>query len=312
MSQKNTSFEAVRRELKGGQEEALLRKLWLAGGGENGGKDAIATILRSEMRIDLVDVSVKLLDVNARAIPPAKFDFEVVDANKAFYNTKPTIDLRGIYDTFRAIIPAEFEIVSFDQFVDDYETIMRQIGDNKQVANAKNGLCLPIIMPKHEFSDYGHVLEGIYLEIVKASYLAAFPKRTFENWRRRELNGQVTIVNGTRHDCLIGAMRERSVVGVFLLPLQGFSIPADREMIKLFPKEWLLAGAIDTAVAMAAYPATLARDYNVPALDCAAVQWQDPENSLCFDPDDSKLDFDSRDLGAYGHCSGGVLVLRQS
>ena len=298
-------------QLDDGQQKAVIKKLWLAGGGKKGGMEAFWAILRGELRVDLTDVSVKLIDATVRAIPPAKFGYGVTDANTSFSWTKPTLDLRAIYDAYRAIIPAELSIVTFEEFVGEYQAIMGQIEANRQVANAKNGLCLPVIMPKHDIDDYGQVLEDLYLKMVEAAYKKAFSNRTFENCRRGELTGQVQVVPETRHDRLLSLMCERSVVGVYNPIFQGFGLEADRAIMKLFPDNWLLAGPIDTAMAIVGPSATLASDFNTPALDCAAVQWQDPEVSLCFIPDDSRLFFDDRSLRASECFSGGVLVLRQ-
>jgi hypothetical protein len=167
-------------------------------------------------------------------------------------------------------------------------------------------------MPKHDIgANYGQVLEDMYLKLVAEAYKRAFPNRTFENYRKGELAGQVTVVDGTRHDRLISTMRERSVVGMYCMPMQGFGIMTDRAMIKLLPDNWLLAGGLDTSMAFAGYPGTLARDFNTPVADCAALQWQDPECSLCLSPNDVSLDFDRGFLDACGDCSGGVFVLRQ-
>lgn len=280
-------------KLDDGQKAAFIRKAWLAGGGKKGGDAIFMAALQNEVRIEFVDNSVKLIDANGRAIPPAGFKFGVVDANKAFYYVQPELDLRAIYNTYRDAIPGDMEIVTYEYFEVEVQAILAELEANRQVANLTKGLYLPIILPKHAFGDYGDALGGVYLKMVKCAYEEAFPGRTFENYRKGTLAGQVQIVDGTRHDKLIGMMREQSVVGVYTLPFQGFSIPADREMIKMFPDNWLLSGAIDTAMAFAAFPSTLARDYNTPVADCAAVSWQDPGISLCLVPSVGSLVFGS-------------------
>jgi len=108
-------------------------------------------------------------------------------------------------------------------------------------------------------------------------------------------------------------MKERPTVGLwFANPLQGFSIPADREQIAAFTDQSIiLSGAIDTALAWVATPQVLARDWHTPGYDCSALAWKSAVYSLLFKAIDDSADFDYRGLYAYDAYSGSVLVLGQ-
>ncbi len=71
------------------------------------------------------------------------------------------------------------------------------------------------------------------------------------------------------------------------------------------------AGGMDIPVAMVMYPDILARDFNTPGLDMAALQWRSADSSLFFLADDDGLDFFRADCLAYarGDYSGGLLFL---
>ncbi|MBD3282389.1 MAG: hypothetical protein GF387_02155 [Candidatus Portnoybacteria bacterium] len=68
---------------------------------------------------------------------------------------------------------------------------------------------------------------------------------------------------------------------------------------------------MDTLIAMAMYPDILARDWNTPGLDMAALQWRSADCSLLFKARGDKLGFVSTDFlaRALDSSSGGLLFL---
>ncbi len=307
-------FQKYWASLTDGQRTAVGAKVGRAKtGDESVAQEVIEAVLRGDLRVVLEDATLLLVDDTGRAIPFPNFNSKYINENKDFYFTQPEVNYGAVYAEASPILSAIGECVTAEQFERDARAIIAEIGDDRQISNLLKRTHLPIFFPRHDIGDnYGEKLKSAYLAAVKTSYLKSFPQREFKNWPAGELDGQVKVVSGTRHERLIEIMRQRSVVGVYFPnPLQGFSIPGDREMIQMFPRQCLLSGAIDTAVAMTIYPQTLARDPNTPTLDCAAVQWQDPGNSLYFGAGDD-LVFCDGGLGETDRCTGGVLVLRQS
>lgn len=307
------TFEEVRRRFLGGQEEALLRKLWLAAGGEKTGEEGLRAVLRNEQAITLVDAVLKLVDGNGQFIPlkgmTSGNDF--VDLNKRFRLVQPEkISTAAILARLQRFF-AGMTFVSVDEFNRRTLELLKMLKTVKQMKGLAKGVHFQICLPQMDVGDnYGEVLDRVFLDAVKRSYEAQFSGRTFINYRAGTLHGQVGVVDESRHGQLIKKMKRGPVVGIYFPnPMQGFSIPADRKLIHACPEGFLLTGAIDTAVAMVAKPDVLARDVNTPILDCAANSWQSSESSLYFGVKDGKFRFNNGILDAHGSYSGGVLFV---
>ncbi|MEK7539731.1 MAG: hypothetical protein AAB558_00595 [Patescibacteria group bacterium] len=312
MSRLKISFEDARRALGGGQEGALLRKLYLAAGGEESGQEGLAAILRGEQRITLVEALIKCADQHGRLIPPAGFQPQVVDAKRAFHLVQPALaseDYAVVLGRLQKYLPG-LTFASAKDFQIRSLALVEVLRADQQAKNLLRGVHLPVTLPKITVADYGTTLEEVFLAAVGRSYQAQFPERKFLNHRKGTLAGQVTCVPESRQDKLLGKLVEGPVTGIYFpAVLQGFSIPAARAMVQMLPEGFILTGAMETATALTAYPETLARDYQTPGLDCAANVWQSPENSLIFKAFDDQLEFYSRFLYAYGYDSSGLLFL---
>ncbi|MBI5731737.1 MAG: hypothetical protein HY982_00045 [Candidatus Magasanikbacteria bacterium] len=310
MSRKNR-FEDVMHRFEVGQQEALLRKLWLASGGESSGEEGLRAILRDELTIQLLDKVLKLVDGNGRYIPlkGMKSDTDFVESNRNYRFNQPDISVVSILTRLQNFFIG-LTFVSAEEFNNRVAELLEMLRAMKQMKNLLNGVHFPVCLPQFMVQDYGESLESVFLEAVKHSYEDRFPGRTFKNYRAGTLRGKVGIVDESRHGQLIEKMKSGPVVGIYFPdPMQGFSIPADRELIQASPAGFLLTGAIDTTVAMVAKPEVLARDYNTPVMDCAANNWQSAEYSLCFYAYDDELEFGSGHLGAREYYSGGLLFV---
>lgn len=311
MSRLKISFEDVRRALAGGQEEALLRKLWLAAGGEESGQEGFAAILRGEQRITLVKALIKWANQHGRLIPPAGFQPQVVDANRSFCLTQPRLsseNYAAVLARLQKFLPG-LTFASAEEFQELSKALLMAL-TGAQTNNLLRGVCLPLALPQLTVADYGTTLEDVFLAAVGRSYQAEFPARKFINHRKGTLAGQVACVPESRQGKLLAKLVEGPVTGIYFpAALQGFSIPAAREMVKMLPEGFILTGSIETAVALTGYPGTLARDYQTPGLDCAANIWQSPEDSLHFEASDDQLGFSRRSLSASESYSSGLLFL---
>lgn len=295
------------KELEGldaGRQLALVKKL--------GGRDIVNAILRGEKTVTVEDAIRLLFDKHGRRIPEG-LQTNVCDANRDFRLDQPKLD--GEADFANRIMRLR-ECLSIDtgvtaeQFKAETERLLAVIRGNSQIANIANGVWLPVVLPKLITGDLGAELE-MYLAGVANSYSKTFSDRSFNNYRKGDLSGKVSIVDGSRHDQLIGRMNEGPVIGLhFPNSLQGFSIQADREQMSTLPEGFILSG-MDTPIAMVMYPDILARDWNTPGLDIAALQWQSAGCSLHFLASGDWLDFGYMGslANAYGFFSGGLLFL---
>lgn len=303
------TFEDTRRALKGGQEEALLRKLWLAAGGEESGQEGLAAILRGEQRITLVEALLKLADQHGRLIPPAGFQPQVVDANRSFHLTQPSVDCTAVLARLQKYLPG-LTFASAKDFQIRSLALVEVLRADPQAKNLLRGVYLPVTLPQLTAADYGTTLEDVFLAAVGKSYQAQFPGRKFLNHRKGTLAEQVTCVPESRQDRLLAKLVEGPVTGIYFpVALQGFSLSAAREMVQMLPEGFILTGGIEAAVALTGYPDVLARDFQTPGLDCAANVWQSAEDSLLFEAIDDQLEFSYRLLGAGEFCSSGLLFL---
>jgi len=301
-------------ELTHNQWVAVANKLGKAA--ELPGVEAVKGLLSGELDICVVAVIRSLFTKLGFRIPQ-DLEAKARDPNKSFYleqlKPKTRIDyanlIMGLQGAFVDLLPLNIG-VACDEFKEEIERLVALLQEDPRVQNILNSVCLPIIMPKLEYDDLGEALE-FYVEAAGQAYRKAFPERVFTNYRKGALANHVSVVEGSRHEQLIERMRQGPVIGLhFPNPLQGFSIHAAREQMDTLPQGFVLSG-MDTPIAMAMYPKTLARDYNTPALDLAALQWQSAADSLCFKAGDAELSFGSTgSLAAAGdNDSGGLLFL---
>jgi len=285
-----------------GQIEALLNKL--------GGEEAVDGILEGTKQTDIRDVIRFLFDRTGRCIP---YDLtsSVCDANRSFNLAQPEINYADRLNRLVSSFPQGTAFCSVEEFEQEIAALRALIEANPRFKNCFNGTWLPLVLPQTEVGDYGTLLEGRFLAAVEHSYLKEFPKRSFKNYHKGELAGQVSIVHSS-HERLVASMRQRPVIGIFLPnPLQGFSISACREYADSLPEILHLAGGYDFMTAITAYPDVLGRDFKTPGNDCAAVRWRSADFSLCCGVrDGEQFYFGSGGLGTHGGCSGGLFFAR--
>lgn len=290
-----------------GDDEALLNRL---------GIEVARRIAKGELTVEVANgvavlktALLSLFDRHARRIPPSGLQSSVIDADRDFHLSQPSLDYGRLIALATELLQ-QGPIMSGAEFESRAKAILKQIKADKQLANLLKGVHLPIVLPQMAVGDYGQVLEDIFLPAVEKSYTAAFPSRSFYNNRKGNLVGQVMIVANTRHEQLLAQMSQKAVVGIYFpAALQGFSIPASREQMTSLPDNIILSGGLDIAMAMAMYPKTLARDFNTPGLDMSALLWSSGDYSLFFEASGDSLDFDHGVLYVGGYYSGGLLLL---
>jgi len=290
----------------GGQTAAILSKVC------GGDTENLSALLCGELKVELKEAFKKLFDRSGRRIPEG-LSASVCDANRSFRLDQPKLveeaDFANRILRLHGCLSIDTEVTA-EQLKAETERLLAIIRENSQIANIANGVYLPVVLPKLVTDDLGAELE-LYLSGVNNSYTKSFSDRSFNNYRKGDLSGKVSIIDGSRHDQLVERMKQELVIGLhFPNPLQGFSINADREQMSTLPEGFILSG-IDTPIAMAMYPDILACDWNTPGLELAALQWQSADYSLGFRAIGGRLNFgDTADLAiANGIYSGGLLFL---
>lgn len=291
-----------------GNVEALVNKL--------GGLEVVEKILSGELSfqiggeaVEIVKAVKKLIDKHGRVIPAKSLQSAVCDPNRDFYLKQPKIDYGQVMTRLSNYLQVRVDC-SAAEFERRANKLIEQLSADPRLSNLLKGVHLPIVLPQMPVDDYGKVLDEVFLTAVEKAYAAAFPGRPFNNYRKGDLAGKVTIITETRHEQLLAKMSAGTVVGIYFpTTLQGFSIPAVREQMASLPENVILSGGLDIAMAMAMYPEILARDFHTPGLDLAALQWSSAAYSLYFRAHGDCLYFGGRGLDAHDYCSGGLLLL---
>lgn len=264
------------------------------------------------MRYGSVTLERVFFDKRGRRIPEG-LHASICDATGRFrlnkLKLKTEVDYANRIMRLHGCLGVDTKIVA-KQLKGQAERLLALIWENSQIANIANGVWLPVVLPQLTTDDLGTALEQ-YLEGVGKSYARTFGDRKFYNHRKGTLVGEVGIVDGSRHDQLIERMKQEPIMGIhFPNPLQGFSVRASLGQMSTLPERFILSG-MDTAIAMVMYPDILARKWNTPCLNMAALSWQSAHNSLFFKADVVELAFNSTDglTSASDAYSSGLLFL---
>jgi hypothetical protein len=267
-----------------GQVEAAINKM--------GGLDNWNAWLAGDLNMEIKAATPKLFDRSGRRIPPRNLKSAVCDSNTNFNLTQPEINYTEIINRLNLhfLGPMGTErFLSASEFKRRSEALLAQLRQDEFLANLLRGVWLPVCLPHLSFGNYGQCLEEIFLPAIESVYEKHFPDRVFDNQMMGQLAASVSYVEESRHGELLKRMEQGPVAGIMFFPLQGFSILAQREQISSLPASLLLCGAIDMATAIVAHPGVLARDFNTPGYDCAAVSWQSAGRSLYFKANNDDL-----------------------
>ena len=260
----------------------------------------------------------KLFDKHGRRISKG-LSASVCDANRKFRLDQPKLDEEVDFANrilwLHGCLGVDTGITA-EQFQKETERLLDLIRGNSQIVNIPSGVYLPIVLPKLVTDDLGTTFEQ-YLGGADNSYAKTFGDRKFHNYCKGGLEGNVSVIDGSRHDQLIERMKQGPVIGLYFPnPLQGFSVQAQRGQMATLPpacvgREGFILSGLDTVIAMIMYPDVMARDRNTPGMDLAAFSWQSPDQLFNFEDNDHELGFrdDGLHCRASGSYSGGLLFL---
>jgi hypothetical protein len=184
-------------------------------------------------------------------------------SRRYFKFEKRTLDLQKIF----ARLTKHLHIgnpVSFDEFNQRVNKILQDLGNDEATKNILNGVYVPFMLPIETPTDIGTLIGQKYLPAVQASFVEAFPDKTFTNHHKDGLVGKLAISLGSRHEKLLDKQKNQVIVGVYFPALMEYSVPATLEQMAHLPQKFLLAGGVDTAAAMVAAPDLLLRQDGYP------------------------------------------------
>ncbi len=298
------------KDINGHHIEAFVNKL--------GGIENFVLGLRHDCDLILQPRFPKYFDKNGHGIPE-NLTATVCDSNKDYTLTQPdvlsNVFLAGCFVRAKNYLGDYLGrgMISYGSYQELVNIQVAKLKADESVANLLKGVWLPIIIPPMVIDDIGRSVETI-VEAAGASYKDQYQNRKWENELKGKLAGNVTIIEGTRHDRLISQIAENSVVGIYFPnALQGFSVNAQREFVQRLPEGFSLTGAIEPSVALAMYPTVLAHGNKTPVYDCSALQYKPTyaEQSFYFGANDGRLEFDHK-VGLIfenGTHSGGLLFV---
>lgn len=267
----------VLRNFNGGQIAALIKAI--------GGQEAVGRLLRNEVEVTLTEIVRRYFDKNGRGIPD-KLQAKSCAPDSSFKLERPDILANGFLQT--AFERGENYLgdylgrdkTPFEDYRKAIVELWEKLQDDEHLANLAKGTCLPLLLPQMSIDDLGTVTERL-VETAGESYKECFPDRTWSNYRKGALTGNVSTVSGTRHERIIAQMADGPVSALYFPnPMQGFSVHAQREFEQILPESVSLTGTIEPAVAMTMYPKVLAHSYYTTGLECSAVQYKSSVQSL--------------------------------
>lgn len=293
-----------------GQTEALLNIL----GGENAAKD----VLRGRKKVYPEKEGYQpLFDLHGWRLPPPNMKERcgcpspnVCLAAPIEFADNPNLETRFVRTCKRLGIEPPFEPRVFrDRASKTRSLIVR----DEATRNVLCGPCLPILLPSiqdmapiQDTTRCGEIIKKLaLLSSIEHAFAEQFPGHCFSDL---VIGAWFSIREGSRHEQLITAMSKGPVVALYFpMALQGYLPLAAVEQMESLPDYFLLAGAIDTMAAMIMYPDVLARDADVPDLECAGVGGFN--DAFQFSRIEKDLFFSRSHYVVYGHASAGLTVI---
>ncbi|MBU1146008.1 hypothetical protein KKD80_00445 [Patescibacteria group bacterium] len=287
-----------------GQTEALLNII----GGEQAAKD----VLRGRKKVYREKEGYQpLFDLHGWRLPPPNMKEQhhgcpvpnVCLASPIDFADNPNLETRFVRTCKRFGVEPPFKPSDFRGRASEAKS---RIARDEATGDVLRGPCLPIFLPPMEASSfYWEIVEKLSLfALVGQVFEEQFPGQRFHKMEGRGLQ----VREGSRHDKLVAAMNAGPVVALYFpMALQGYLPRAAVEQMESLPEYFLLSGAIDVMAAMIMYPDVLARDANVPDLECAGVGSY--STAYQFQRAEDCLYFSFSHYVVYGHASAGLTVI---
>lgn len=235
-----------------------------------------------------------LFDEHGRCIP-SNLNAAVHRKTRRYFSlVQPEIDYGDIFARTRKFFGISGGI-SAEAFEQRAEAILQNLRSDPATKGITDGVCVPFLLPKTAFTDYGEALEETYLKAVHDAFADKLPQYSFVNHHKDSLAGKLSVVPESRHARLVEAMRQDQVVGYYFPCLAEYSVPAAIEQMGSLPEQFQLAGGFDTCAALIAAPDLLIRtDGYPPLLWLAALSGEKDQVGYHFEAYGYNLTFNRR------------------
>lgn len=206
----------------------------------------------------------QIFDEYGRCIPDGLHSAVNEQTRRYFLIDQPVIDYDEIYNRVSSVLSVE-DGFTVDEFKSRAEKILADLQADETTSDVTRGVYVPFFVPKNSvLGDIGSAIENDYLPGVSKAYAQKLPEYEFTNQYKGNLEGELNIVAGSRHEQFLDALNTGTVVGVFFPCLSEYSVPAAIEKIAQLPEKFLLAGGIDLCAAFIAAPDLLIKADNYP------------------------------------------------
>jgi hypothetical protein len=211
----------------------------------------------------VASVQSSYFDAFGRCQPTVEKTEVYAKSRRYFKFEKHELDLQKVYTRLTKHLNIGGE-VTFNEFTQRIQNILQNLSNDDAIKNILNGVYVPFMLPIETPTDIGTLIEQKYLPAVEASFVEAFPDKSFTNHHKDGLSGKLAIALGSRHEKLLAKQKNQVIVGVYFPCLMEYSVPAALEQMAKLPEKFLLAGGVDTAAAMVAAPDLLLRQDGYP------------------------------------------------
>lgn len=234
-----------------------------------------------------------------------------LEDNGNFYLQQPVIDYPEIHARFVEAFPDETPFLSLEKFIKKAEESRKKIERDNFIRNIFKQVHFPLLLPHYSMGDYCYHLQNFFFLAVEKAYQKQFPQRNFVNRCDGKLDGQVSAIFKIGNELIELMKKGPGMAWYFPCSMKGVSIIDQRRIAGELQKHGLiLAGAIESALGFVGFSKEMARDQNVPGIDCSGVLLdQRPDHVLNFRVKNDQLIFDISENKASGSCSGGLIFL---
>jgi hypothetical protein len=173
---------------------------------------------------------------------------------------------------------------SLDVFSEKADQILRIIETDPSYSNLLEGVHIPFALELgSDEIDLGHHLEHALLPKVERSFSNLFPECHFKAVLQgdSDLQGHISVANGSNYDALIDSAKRGTVVGwYFPQALQEFDIASQRKQMSTLPDlpgaQVCLSGGMDIGASLVGTPGLLVNeDTYAPILCMSSYQHTD-------------------------------------
>ncbi|MAY40957.1 MULTISPECIES: hypothetical protein [unclassified Neptuniibacter] len=205
-----------------------------------------------------------LFDEFGRCIPDNISESAHTTVRRYFKCNTPEIDLEAIFHQMTALLgQGSTDLTNFKSQI---KALLKQLKADPETQNICNAPYVPFIIPKQSIHDAGELLQSTFLPAVCSSYNSRYPEYSFDNHYKGCLIERLTISPQSRHQELLDKLRQTDIIGLYFPAMDGYSLAAARERISSLPKQFSLAGGVDTCAAFIACPDLLMRTDGYPPL----------------------------------------------